>query len=81
MSEFPITVDLVSRFEGHDGPVPCAFEPACSAQAVGLFFAPHGCICKDAKTQTLCAQHAVKAQQNGVDLRIIAWLAPCKEER
>lgn len=77
--KFPITPDLVRRFEPYTGPVPCAFEPACKAQAIGVFYAPEGCICKDAKVQALCAKHALKAHQNGVDLRISVWLAPVAE--
>jgi hypothetical protein len=52
--------------------LPCAFDG--HDEAVGVFFAPDGCICKDDKVQALCAQHALKAQQNGVDLRVICWL-------
>jgi hypothetical protein len=56
----------------HQGTVPCAFSD--HAEAVGIFYAPEGCICKEDKVQALCAQHALKAQQNGVDLRVICWL-------
>lgn len=52
--------------------VPCIFEHG--ADAVVIVYAPEGCICKVEKVQALCAQHALNAEQNGVDLRVICWL-------
>jgi hypothetical protein len=63
---------LWDRFPPHQGSIPCAF--GCET-AVGVFYAPDGCICMDAKVQALCAQHALKAEQNGVELYIVCWIA------
>ena len=57
------------------GVVPCIF--GCK-EAVGIFHAEFkdapGCLCHSEPVQALCAQHALKAQQNGVSLRVIAWI-------
>src|SRR6185436_1375978 len=67
----PNTYSFDRRFP-HQGSVPCKF--GCKDDACGVFYAPAGCICWDDPVQALCAQHALKAEQNGVDLRVICWL-------
>jgi hypothetical protein len=60
-SHFAPQLELLCAFDGH-------------TEAVGVFYAPEGCICKTDTIQPLCAQHALKALGNGVDLRLICRL-------
>jgi hypothetical protein len=40
----------------------CRF--GCDAAVVGIYHAPQGCVCWPDPVQALCAQHAIKADQN-----------------
>lgn len=47
----------------------CRF--GCDSAVVGIYYAATGCICFEDKIQALCAQHAVKGQQNNDMIQIM----------